>query len=81
MTITKQSVTKGVVRKVRWPKADDDWRPLAKEIYNGCQRSRQAKFYQLSDIPPIVVLSDQEHCSAGPWPSAESRFGLSGDVG
>ncbi|MEU4155706.1 hypothetical protein [Actinoplanes sp. NPDC026670] len=54
----EQSVTKGVARKVRWPKADDEWHPLAKEIYNGCRLSGQADFYQQSDIALLRSLMD-----------------------
>jgi hypothetical protein len=54
----QQAVTKGQARKVKWPAADSDWHPLARDIYLGCKSSGQADFYQQSDIAMLRSLMD-----------------------
>jgi hypothetical protein len=54
----QQAVTKGEMRSVRWPTADREWHPIARDLYNACKRSGQADFYQQSDIALLYSLCD-----------------------
>lgn len=42
-------VTRGEMRPVTVPRADADWHPIAKMLYEGLKKSGQADFYQQSD--------------------------------
>jgi hypothetical protein len=42
-------VTKGVARKVRIPRADPNWHPIAKMLYKSLKESGQSDWYQNSD--------------------------------
>ncbi|MFI5840557.1 hypothetical protein ACIA8K_12695 [Catenuloplanes sp. NPDC051500] len=52
------AVTRGKARNTRWPAADPDWHPLARDIYLGCKNSGQADFYQQSDIAILRSLME-----------------------
>lgn len=45
----QQPVTKGQMRKVTVPRADPEWHPIAKMLWEGMKKSGQADFYQQSD--------------------------------
>jgi hypothetical protein len=54
----QQPVTKGQMRSTRWPTADQEWHPIARDLYNACKKSGQADFYQQSDIALLYSLCD-----------------------
>ncbi|MFH8414367.1 hypothetical protein ACH4B9_14635 [Streptomyces collinus] len=46
------------MRPVRIPRADPDWHPIAKELYDSLKKSGQADFYQQSDWAYAKALID-----------------------
>jgi hypothetical protein len=42
-------VTKGELRPVSIPRADNDWHPIARMLWDSLKKSGQADFYQQSD--------------------------------
>jgi hypothetical protein len=51
-------VTKGVARKVTWPRADPEWHAIARDLYNACKKSGQSDYYQQSDIAILYSLCE-----------------------
>jgi hypothetical protein len=51
-------VTKGELRPVRVPRADPEWHPIAKTLYDSLKKSGQADFYQQSDWAFAYSLCD-----------------------
>jgi len=45
----QQEVTRGELRKVTVPKADPDWHPISKMLWESLKKSGQSDFYQQSD--------------------------------
>ena len=54
----QQSVTKGVMKDVTVPRADPDWHPAARRLWDGLKTSGQADFYQNSDWALAWSLMD-----------------------
>ncbi|WP_455680796.1 phage terminase small subunit [Streptomyces collinus] len=54
----EQETKKGQMRPVRIPRADPDWHPIAKELYDSLKKSGQADFYQQSDWAYAKALID-----------------------
>jgi hypothetical protein len=53
-----QPITKGKLRPIKWPEPDPDWHPIAQMLWEGCQMSGQADFYQQSDIALLYSLCE-----------------------
>ncbi|MFY1688168.1 hypothetical protein [Plantactinospora sp. WMMB782] len=53
-----QPVTKGKARPIFWPEPDPDWHPIALMLWESCQISGQADFYQQSDIALLYSLCE-----------------------
>lgn len=45
----RPTLTKGTMRSVQIPAADDEWHPTAKRLYQSLQESGQSDFFQNSD--------------------------------
>ncbi|MEX1655528.1 hypothetical protein ABZ960_20465 [Streptomyces pseudovenezuelae] len=54
----EQETKKGQMRPVRVPRADPDWHPIAKQLYDSLKKSGQADFYQQSDWALAFALCD-----------------------
>ncbi|MGW1040030.1 phage terminase small subunit [Streptomyces sp. NPDC002547] len=54
----EQETKKGEMRPVRIPRADPDWHPIAKQLYDSLKKSGQADFYQQSDWAYAYSLCD-----------------------
>lgn len=54
----EQETKKGQMRPVRIPRADPDWHPIAKQLYDSLKKSGQADFYQQSDWALAFALCD-----------------------
>ena len=53
-----QSVTKGTLKPVTIPEADENWHPIAKRMWDSLATSGQADFYQDSDWATAYMLMD-----------------------
>lgn len=51
-------VTPGLLMPVEWPPPKEDWEEFATDLYEACQISGQASFYQQSDIAMLRSLCD-----------------------
>lgn len=51
-------VTHGVMRPVSIPRADPEWHPIAKRLYNSLKTSGQSDYYQNSDWAMAFSLCD-----------------------
>lgn len=54
----QQAVTKGVAREARAPRADPDWHPIARMLWDAVKKSGQVDFYQQSDFAVLYALCD-----------------------
>lgn len=54
----EQPAKKGLMRKVTVPRADPEWHPIAKQLYESLKKSGQADFYQQSDWALAFALCD-----------------------
>ncbi|WP_405799486.1 hypothetical protein [Streptomyces sp. NBC_01506] len=54
----EQDAKKGLMRKVTVPRADPEWHPIAKQLYDSLKKSGQADFYQQSDWAYAYALCD-----------------------
>ncbi|UFD97943.1 minor tail protein [Streptomyces phage Pablito] len=54
----EQEAKKGLMRKVTVPRADPEWHPIAKQLYDSLKKSGQADFYQQSDWALAYALCD-----------------------
>jgi len=54
----EQETKRGEMRPVRVPRADPDWHPIAKQLYDSLKKSGQADFYQQSDWAYAYSLCD-----------------------
>ncbi|MFB8351003.1 phage terminase small subunit [Streptomyces niveus] len=54
----EQDAKKGLMRKVAVPRADPEWHPIAKQLYDSLRKSGQADFYQQSDWAYAYALCD-----------------------
>lgn len=56
---SENPISRGELRKVKWPNADRNWSKRAKELWAGIRNSGQADFFQQSDVARIAFLMDQ----------------------
>lgn len=54
----EQETKRGMMRPVRVPRADPDWHPAAKQLYESLKKSGQSDFYQQSDWAYAWALMD-----------------------
>lgn len=54
----ERPVTKGELKPVRVPRADPEWHPIAKTLYDSLKKSGQSDFYQQSDWAFAYSLCD-----------------------
>lgn len=54
----RPDITKGKARPVVWPQPDENWHDIARMLWDACQLSGQADFYQQSDIALLYSLCD-----------------------
>lgn len=54
----EQEAKRRQMRPVRVPRADADWHPIAKQLYESLKKSGQADFYQQSDWALAFALCD-----------------------
>lgn len=68
-------VTKGVSRPVRVPRADPQWHPIAKMLWDSMKKSGQADFYQQSDWAFAYSLCDDLSYYKNPGVSYNRKTG------
>jgi hypothetical protein len=54
----EQETKRGQMREVTIPRADAEWHPIAKKLYNSLKTSGQSDFYQNSDWALAYALCD-----------------------
>lgn len=61
-----QPITNGIMRPVRIPRADPEWHPIAKMLWDSLKKSGQSDFYQQSDWAFAYSLcEDLSHYKSG----------------
>ncbi len=70
------SVTKGEALPVKWPAANREWDPMAKDWFNSLKKSGINAYYQQSDIATAYILANEisNYMSTSPLRRSSQMF-------